>query len=64
MMRNDLLQALAHCHENPCDDAYELLQDLIESAILDSFDLDWTASTGAKAVMKALFDFDEEENDQ
>ena len=57
-LRTNVIAALAHSAVG--EDAEELLQDMIEAAISDSFDVDWTAAMGARAVMEALFNFGDE----
>jgi len=57
-LRTNVIAALAHSGIG--EDAEELLQDMIENAIADSIDVDWTPAMGAAAVMEALFNFGEE----
>ena len=59
-LRGALIAALSRCAAGDTVDAEALLRDMIENALTDSMDHDWTVDMGADAVMKALFDFGEE----
>lgn len=55
--REDVIRALSGCAAGTdTDEARADLIDLIETALLDSFDVDWTAKDGAEAVLAALLD--------
>ncbi len=56
-MQDNLIQALAGCEAGAgVDLCRETLLAVIEDAITDSFDLDWTAKDGARSVLNALLD--------
>jgi hypothetical protein len=59
VLRDWLIAALSRCEASFSVDAEALLRDMIENALTDSMDQDWTVGMGAEAVMKALFDFHE-----
>jgi len=61
-LRGALIAALSRCAAGDTVDAEALLRDMIENALTDSMDHDWTVGMGADAVMKALFDFHEGED--
>jgi len=61
-LRSDLIFALSGCAAGDTANAEALLKDKISNAILDSVDYDWNSDVGADAVMKALFDFHEGED--
>ena len=61
-LRSDLIFALSGCAAGDTANAEALLKDKISNAILDSMDHDWSSDMGAEAVMEALFNFTEGEN--
>lgn len=52
--RNNLIAALSGCEAGHTALAEQLLLDLIEDAISDSIDLDWTPKDAARSVLDAL----------
>ena len=61
-LRQELMTALSRCEAGHSHEAEDLLVDLVENALLDSMDLDWTTNQGARAVVQALLNFGEGEN--
>jgi len=61
-LRGELICALSRCAAGDAVNAEALLKDKISNAILDSMDHDWSSDMGAEAVMEALFNFTEGEN--
>ena len=61
-LRKELISALSGCEAGKNYKAEALLKDKISNAILDSMDHDWNSDMGAEAVMEALFNFTEGEN--
>ena len=61
-VRAELIAALSRCAAGDQRNSEALLKDKISNAILDSVDYDWNSDMGADAVMKALFDFHEGED--
>ena len=61
-IRKELLAALSRCEAGHSHEAEDLLVKLVENALLDSMDLDWTTNQGARAVVQALLNFNEGEN--
>jgi len=56
-MRDSVVDALSGCKAGtPLADCRAELLDVIETAITDSFDQDWTAKDGAESVLRALLD--------
>jgi len=56
-VRAELIAALSRCAAGDQRNSEALLRDMIENALTDSMDHDWTVGMGADAVMDALFDF-------
>jgi len=55
--RGYLCQLLSGCHAGAdTETARDMLVELVEDAIIDSFDVDWQAAHGAEAVVDALLD--------